>query len=66
MNFLFLFLYYELNIKKFFSIGPSGPNREYLLNLASGLRTIAPDAYDGHLFDLENRVLDLIKRFETL
>ncbi|CAB4385943.1 unnamed protein product [Rhizophagus irregularis] len=42
-------------------IGPSGPNSEYLLNLASALRTIAPNAYDAHLFDLEERILKLIK-----
>lgn len=45
-----------------FSLGPSGPNSEYLLNLASALRTIAPNAYDIHLFDLEERILNLIKK----
>ncbi|CAG8552836.1 15352_t:CDS:2 [Acaulospora morrowiae] len=43
----------------FRSVGPSGPNKEYLLNLTSALRFVAPDAYDGHLFDLEKRVLEL-------
>ncbi|CAG8730011.1 6165_t:CDS:2, partial [Acaulospora colombiana] len=41
----------------FHSVGPSGTNKEYLLNLTSALRSIAPDAYDGHLFDLERRIL---------
>ncbi|CAG8500836.1 12178_t:CDS:2 [Funneliformis caledonium] len=45
---------------------PSGSNREYLLKLASALREIAPDAYDGHLFDLEERVKSMIKRSEIL
>ncbi|CAI2164097.1 5455_t:CDS:2 [Funneliformis geosporum] len=44
---------------------PSGSNREYLFKLASALREIAPDAYDGHLFDLEERVKNMIKKSET-
>lgn len=36
--------------------GPSGWNAEYLLNLATALRAICPDASDDHLFELEKRV----------
>ncbi|CAG8593761.1 16429_t:CDS:2, partial [Cetraspora pellucida] len=43
------------------SVGPSGPNKEYLFKLASALRELAPDAHDSHLFDLEARVLELMK-----
>lgn len=50
-----------LNYYYYYSLGPSGPNSEYLLNLASALRTIAPNVYDAHLFDLEERILKLIK-----
>lgn len=37
------------------SHGPSGPNIEYVLELAKALRTIG--ALDEHVFDLERRVL---------
>ncbi|KAI9220569.1 ChaC-like protein [Blastocladiella britannica] len=39
--------------------GPSGPNCEYLLNLAHAMRQVAPGAVDHHLFALERRVLEL-------
>lgn len=39
--------------------GNSGPNREYLYNLANTMRDIAPDEEDEHLFTLEAAVKDL-------
>ncbi|CAG8551657.1 11990_t:CDS:2 [Ambispora leptoticha] len=43
----------------FTSRGQSGPNIDYLINLAKALRIIAPESQDHHLFDLEKRVLEL-------
>lgn len=37
--------------------GPSGPNRDYLLNLAKALRTLRED--DPHVFAIERHLLDL-------
>ncbi|SPO25390.1 related to JJJ1  len=37
--------------------GPSGPNPEYLLNLAKAVRELAPQSVDQHLFSLEKRLL---------
>jgi glutathione-specific gamma-glutamylcyclotransferase len=39
------------------SVGPSGPNIDYLLNLSRGLRQLG--ATDEHVFALEKIVLDL-------
>jgi len=38
------------------SVGPSGKNIEYLLNLAETMRHIAPGHEDSHLFELEREV----------
>ncbi|KAG0216622.1 putative potassium antiporter CHAC-1 [Mortierella sp. GBAus27b] len=42
------------------SHGPSGANKDYLLNLAHALRTVAPTGNDQHLFELEARVKALM------
>jgi len=38
------------------SAGPSGPNKEYLYNLATSIRHLAPESFDSHLFALEDKV----------
>ena len=40
------------------STGPSGSNRDYLLQLAAALRGLRTD--DPHVFDIERHLLDLI------
>lgn len=47
--------------------GASGPNKEYLYNLATAMRAIAPGVNDDHLFNLEDTVRQLeIKREREL
>ncbi|XP_018575624.1 putative glutathione-specific gamma-glutamylcyclotransferase 2 [Anoplophora glabripennis] len=41
------------------SIGPSGPNIDYVCNLANSMRSLFPDVEDDHLFSLEKKVLQL-------
>ncbi|KDQ51333.1 hypothetical protein JAAARDRAFT_41179 [Jaapia argillacea MUCL 33604] len=41
------------------SIGPSGPNKEYVYHLATAVRELSPDSYDSHLFALEARLKEL-------
>ncbi|XP_047034474.1 putative glutathione-specific gamma-glutamylcyclotransferase 2 [Helicoverpa zea] len=36
--------------------GPSGPNKEYVYNLAATMRKLVPDVKDDHLFELEAAV----------
>lgn len=43
------------------TLGPSGWNAEYLLNLAKALREIAPESRDDHVFELEHKVTNLIE-----
>nr|CAD7405514.1 unnamed protein product [Timema cristinae] len=38
------------------SVGPSGPNTEYVYKLASGMRLLAPGVKDEHLFAVEEAV----------
>lgn len=42
------------------SSGPSGSNREYLLELAASLRTMGAD--DPHVFTLEQRLIGHLRR----
>lgn len=39
------------------SVGPSGPNKEYLLKLGEALKEVAPESFDHHIEDLVQRVL---------
>ncbi|CAA7266426.1 unnamed protein product [Cyclocybe aegerita] len=41
------------------TIGPSGPNKDYLFKLAESVRELSPDSYDSHLFALEEHVKKL-------
>lgn len=41
------------------SMGPSGKNIDYLLNLAKALRLEMPGVVDPHIFELEQKVLTL-------
>ena len=41
------------------AVGPSGPNSEYLLNLAQAMRGI--DVHDPHLDELERRVREIME-----
>ncbi|XP_066139136.1 putative glutathione-specific gamma-glutamylcyclotransferase 2 [Euwallacea fornicatus] len=43
------------------SIGPSGPNIDYVCNLAKIMREVVPEAKDDHLFELESKVIKLLK-----
>ncbi|XP_056639789.1 putative glutathione-specific gamma-glutamylcyclotransferase 2 isoform X1 [Diorhabda sublineata] len=43
------------------SVGPSGPNIEYVCNLANSMRTFFPFVKDDHLFELEKKVLNLLE-----
>jgi len=41
------------------SVGPSGPNKEYVYRLADAVRSLAPESHDSHLFALETRLREL-------
>lgn len=42
------------------SVGPSGPNIDYVCNLAKIMRELFPEVNDVHLFTLEKMVLNLL------
>ncbi|XP_060524432.1 putative glutathione-specific gamma-glutamylcyclotransferase 2 [Cylas formicarius] len=44
------------------SVGPSGPNIDYVCNLAKMMRSVVPDVHDDHLFTLESKVLGLLEK----
>jgi len=49
----------ELIAEKIYKcVGPSGPNIDYLLNLAESMRKMS--VYDAHVFELERLVRDLV------
>jgi len=41
------------------SVGPSGPNKDYLLSLETALDSLSPESGDGHVKDLAMRVRKL-------
>jgi len=41
------------------SVGPSGPNKDYLLSLETALDSLSPESGDGHVKDLATRVRKL-------
>ncbi|KAF7316314.1 Gamma-glutamylcyclotransferase [Mycena indigotica] len=43
----------ELAHRIWISVGPSGPNKDYLYNLADSVRHLSPASVDRHLFTLE-------------
>lgn len=43
------------------SVGPSGPNIDYVRGLADAMREFAPEVNDEHLFTIEKKVLQLSK-----
>jgi len=44
------------------SVGPSGRNVDYLVELARAMRSICPGVVDNHLFQLENEVKKLMDK----
>jgi cation transport regulator ChaC len=48
------------------SIGPSGPNKDYLLSLEEALDGLSPDSGDSHVKDLATRVRNLEKEASEL
>ena len=46
--------------------GLSGTNAEYVLNLASSMRKLAPDVEDYHLYTLEAKIKELLLSERTI
>lgn len=44
------------------SVGPSGPNIDYVRGLANAMREYVPEVNDQHLFSIEEKVLRLARR----
>lgn len=44
------------------NVGPSGPNRDYLLELDKALDELSPESGDGHIKDLADRVRSIEER----
>ncbi|KAJ7584969.1 ChaC-like protein [Mycena floridula] len=38
------------------TVGPSGPNKEYLYQLVQAVRDLGPESHDSHLYALESKV----------
>lgn len=49
----------ELAHRIWTSVGPSGTNKEYLMQLSQAILELAPDSHDSHLEALEKRVKEL-------
>ncbi|KAL5534764.1 hypothetical protein ACEPAG_1228 [Sanghuangporus baumii] len=49
----------DLAQRIYVSVGPSGPNKGYLYELANAVRKLAPESHDSHLTALERRVREL-------
>ncbi|KAF9992868.1 Cation transport regulator-like protein 2 [Entomortierella chlamydospora] len=52
----------QIALQIYSSHGPSGANKDYLLNLAHSLRTVAPTGNDQHIYELEAKVKELMLR----
>lgn len=47
------------------SRGPSGENREYLLNLEHALTSLSPDSHDEHISDLARRIRQMVPAHDS-
>ncbi|EJD04534.1 ChaC-like protein [Fomitiporia mediterranea MF3/22] len=54
----------DLAQRIFVSVGPSGPNKVYLYELAEAVRKLTAESYDKYLFTLEDRVRELDRELE--